>query len=106
MKITYADFISILRANGHDKMKGQFTNAAVSEEILPVVENDYHRKVMMEAVEAERNAGISWDVIKGTQLVIDSEETTYPNPYDWRGWFTRGDMKDWVEPLRRSSELC
>lgn len=78
---------------------------ANGEEVLPIIESDHLKKSMNDAVEAEREAGRAWVDIKNTLLVIDGEDKPYPNPYEWRGWFSRGDSKEWVEPFRRQGSF-
>lgn len=74
------------------------------EERLPVIENDYHRKLMTDAVAAEEELGIDWPTLKSTDLIIQGHTTPFSNPYDWRGWFARGS-KQWLEPLRKAGMI-
>lgn len=105
VNISFEDFIAILKANGHDAMRGETETDSYrfdSQEHPPNIRHEGHRKAMLQAIESEVEAGMEWGNIKGTSLVIDGDPKVYRNPYEWRGWFTQGDSQEWVEPFRKS----
>ena len=98
--------MKILEANGHNEMKGQLAEkqSKIREE-RPIVEGEKMKETMNNAVDAEIKAGVDWAKLKSTELVLEEHEDAFPNPYEWRGWHTKGDHKEWVEPLRRKGTM-
>jgi hypothetical protein len=105
VRISYSDLCSILRNNGHNEITGKAGNKVYKRaEEYPAIEYDRTRKSMDAAISAEVEAGADWAHLKSIELVIPGEEGTFSNPYEWRGFYTRGDHKEWVEPFRKASK--